>query len=99
MAKRKTPTSDPGEIRNPVKAAMLIAKPNGHLPYKVTRRADGVRCVFFHPTPEFLRDSKTYNESDLMVPGKRFILIQSRLVDLEKNESLDVQELVRAAQY
>lgn len=73
---------------------MLMAY--GYLPCRVTRRADGVRCVFFHVTEEFLKDSAAYDKNDLLVPGKRFLLIRSRLLDIREGNESDVSELLRA---
>lgn len=97
MAIRKTPTTDKGEIRNPVKAAALMTcVPTPHLPYGLTRRADGVLCTFFHPTPEFMRDSLAYDKGDLAVAVKRFILARRRLLDMKEYEEPEVSKLIRA---
>ena len=99
MAKRKTPTTDLGEIRNPVKAAALMTcLPYPHLPYDVVRRADGVLCTFFHPTPDFMRDSLAYDKGDLACAVKRFILARRRLLDMKEFEAPEVAELIRAVQ-
>lgn len=85
MAKRKTPTTDLGEIRNPIKAAALITCANAHRPLEITRRADGVLCTFFNPTEQFLQDSYDYDKNDLAVFGvKRFLLVRRRLLDMKE---------------
>ena len=96
MAKRKTPTTDLGEIRNPVKAAALMTcLPEPHVPFEVNRRADGVLCTFFHPTPDFLRDSAAYDKGDLAVAVKRFIFARRTLLDMKEFEAPDVSKLIR----
>lgn len=99
MAKRKTPTTNPGEIRNPVKAAALMTCiPIPHLPVDVVRTADGMLCTFFNSTPQFMADSKDYDRGDLAVMVKHFVLVRSRLLDMKEYGSPDVSALVRAVQ-
>ena len=81
MAKRKTPTSDPGEIRNPVKAAALISA--GHVPVEVTRKPTGVAC-FFQPTKAFLGDSLAYDARMLYGNIAQYNIVRRRLLDLKE---------------
>lgn len=100
MAKRtKTPTNDPGEICNPVKAAALMTcLPTPHVPVDIKYGSDGVLRTFFLACPRFLADSKVYDRRTLPCDIKRFVKVRSRLSDMRAYANPDVSELVRLIQ-
>ena len=86
-----------GEIRNPLKAATLMAMlPNGYVPLDLSLSPDGVLSVFFEATPDFLEDSKRYDLSDLPTRSKAFQFFRQRLLAMKHGETpLKVRELAR----